>query len=263
MLNKLGGNEMYALVTGATSGIGREYAKLLAKDGYNLIIVGRRKHRLEEIKEHFEESYNIKVVIYKCDLAEPMNVKEFLDFTKHYKDITVVVNSAGFGKMGFIHEIDETEQLKMITTNITALHMLTKHFACVMEHGDIINISSIAGVTPTPYMSQYGATKAYVYSLSLALNYEMKKLKKDVNILCACPGPVDTEFGEVAEASFKLKSISARRCAELIYKAQKKKKSKIMVDISVKLAYIGLRMLPHAATLPIEYKIQRKKTKDD
>ena len=254
---------MYALVTGATSGIGREYAKILAKKGYNLIIVGRRRHRLEEIKMHFEKNYGIKVVVYKCDVSEPMNVKELLEFTNHYKDIQVVVNSAGFGKMGYIHEIDEVEQLKMINTNITALHMITKHFATVMEHGHIVNIASIAGTAPTPYMAQYGATKAYVFSLSMAINYELKKQKRDVNVLVACPGPVDTEFGEVAEATFRLRSISAKQCAQSIYKAMIKKKRKTMVSFSVFWCYIGLKFLPHIISLPIEYRVQRKKISEE
>ena len=96
---------------------------------------------------------------------------EFLyyEFTKEYKDIDVVVNSAGFGKMGYINEIDVADDIDMINTNITALHLITKHFSMVMDKGNIINVSSIAGVTPTPYMSQYGATKAYVYSPTRSL----------------------------------------------------------------------------------------------
>ena len=252
---------MYAVVTGATSGIGREYAKLLAQDGYNLIIVGRREERLNEIKEEFEKLYHIKVVLYKCDLSDLASVRSFIEYLEQYKDIFIVVNSAGYGKMGFIHEIDDSDQVGMINTNITALHLITKYFASVMEKGHIVNISSIAGTSPTPYMAQYGATKAYVLSLSLALNYEMKKQHKDVSILAACPGPVDTEFGDVADATFKLRSISPQRCAKIIYKAMKKKKSKVMVDFTVKISYIFIKLLPHCLTLPIEFWFQRKKVR--
>ena len=112
-----------------------------------------------------------------------MTVKELLEFIRRYKDIEVVINSAGFGKMGYMHEIKEKDEVDMINTNITALHMINKYFATYMKKGIIVNISSIAGIAPTPYMSQYGATKAYVYSLSRALNYEMKKLKIVLSII--------------------------------------------------------------------------------
>jgi short-subunit dehydrogenase len=94
----------------------------------------------------------------------------------------------------------------------------------------------------------------------MALNYEMKKLKKDVNILVACPGPVDTEFGDVAEATFRLKSISAKKCAQIIYKAMLNKKMKVFVSFTVKLCYIALKCIPHRIALPIEYRVQKKKT---
>ena len=128
-----------------------------------------------------------------------------------------------------------------------------------MTKGTIVNVSSIAGIAPTPYMSQYGATKAYVYSLSRSLDYEMRKLKKDVKVLAACPGPVDTEFHDRANSTFKLKSISASKCAEIIYKAVKKRKSAVMVGMQTKWAYLGLRIAPTSLALPIEYRIQSKK----
>ena len=250
---------MYALVTGATSGIGHELAKILAKDKYNLIIVGRRNDRLRTIQDEITKLYGVEVVAYRCDLGDVIQVKELIDFSRRYTDIEVVVNSAGFGKMGYIHEIDEQDDIDMINTNVTALHLINKHFATILKKGNIINISSIAGIAPTPYMSQYGATKAFVYSLSRSLDFEMKKLKKDVRILVACPGPVDTEFHDRANSTFKLRSISAHKCAQIIYKAMKKKKSAVMVGIQTKLAYMALRIAPTALTLPIEYKIQSKK----
>lgn len=251
---------MYAVVTGATSGIGLEYARLLAMDHYDLILVGRRKDRLDKLKEEFERLYHIKVVGYKCDLSDLDSVQDFIEYLKNYRDIFIVVNCAGYGKMGYVEEIADKDQLGMINTNITSLHLITKYFATVMKKGHIVNISSIAGTAPTPYMTQYGATKAYVLSLSLALNYEMKKQKKDVTVLAACPGPVDTEFGDIADASFKFRSISAKKCAKIIYRAMKKKKSKVMVTWVVKLSYIGLKILPDCITLPVEYHLQKKKT---
>ncbi|MBE5936276.1 MAG: SDR family NAD(P)-dependent oxidoreductase [Lachnospiraceae bacterium] len=250
---------MYALVTGATSGIGYELAKILAQNNYNLILVGRREDRLKDIEKELSDKHNIKVVGYKCDLADLTQIKSLIEFVKSYEDISVVINSAGYGKMGYLHEINENDDVDMITTNIISLHLINKHFSNTMKKGHIVNIASIAGTAPTPYMSQYGATKAYVYSFSRAINYEMKKLKKDVHVMVACPGPVDTEFHDRANSSFKLKSISASKCAQIIYKAMKKKKSKVMVSFPIKCAYVALKLAPSCITLPVEYKMQTKK----
>lgn len=251
---------MFALVTGATSGIGLEIAKILASMKYNLIIVGRRVDRLEKLAKEIKQEYSIEVVSYKCDLSKISECRNLIEFTNEYKDISIVINSAGFGKVGYANYVDEMDDIDMINTNIISLHLLTKHFSKIMDKGNIVNISSIAGIAPVPYMATYGATKAYVFSYGMAVNYEMKKLNKKVYITTACPGPVDTEFDDVAGSKFKWKSISAKKCAFDIIKAMKKNKKCTMVGIKTKLAYIGLRCSPFSMSLPIEFRIQTKKT---
>lgn len=253
---------MYALVTGATSGIGLEIAKILASMNYNLILVGRRFDRLEKIKLEIESSYSIKVVNMPFDLSDLSQCYKLIEETKEYNDINVVINSAGFGKVGYVTDISDEFDLGMIDTNIRALHVLTKHFAKRMEKGNIVNIASIAGTVPGPYMTVYGATKAYVINFSLALGYELKKMKKDVHITTVCPGPVDTEFNDVAEAGYKLKSITAKRCAEDIIKAMKKNKRILMVGPIMKILNFISRFMPYSLILPVEYNIQIKKSGD-
>ena len=253
---------MYALVTGATSGIGLEIAKILATMNYNLILVGRRIDRLQKLKAEVEDNNGIKAIAMQCDLSDTEQVYKLIKETDMYEDIDVVINSAGFGKMGYVIDASDESDLGMISTNITALHILTKHFVKKMKKGNIVNIASIAGTVPGPYMSVYGATKAYVLNFSLAFGYELKRLKKDIHITTACPGPVETEFNDVAGASYKLKSITAKKCAECIIKAMKKKKRVIMVSPTVKLLHFLSKISPYGMILPVEYNLQIKKVRD-
>ncbi len=252
---------MYALVTGATSGIGLEIARILATMNYNLILVGRRIDRLEKLKTEVENS-GVKAVAMQCDLSDIEQVYKLIKDTDIYEDIEVVINAAGFGKMGYVIDASDDSDLGMINTNITALHILTKHFAKKMKRGNIVNVASIAGTVPGPYMSVYGATKAYVLNFSLAFGYELKKLKKDIYITAVCPGPVETEFNDVAGASYKLKSITAKKCAECIIKAMKKKKRVIMVSPTVKILHFLSKISPYRVILPVEYNLQIKKVGD-
>lgn len=253
---------MYALITGATSGIGLEIAKILANMQYNLILVGRRTERLEQISKDLSNKYNIEVDAYTCNLANIDQCSQLLEYTNKYTDIYIVINAAGFGKVGYVENSIDKDDIEMISTNVTSLQMITKHFAKKMKEGNIVNIGSIAGTAPIPYMATYGATKAYVISYGMALNYELRKRKKQVYITTACPGPVDTEFDDVAGSKFRWKGMQADKCARKIVKAMKKNKSLYMVGFKTKVAYAGLKILPSCLTLPIEFKLQKKKTGD-
>lgn len=253
---------MYALVTGATSGIGQEVSRLLAAEKYDLIIVGRRTDRLSELKEELEEKYGIQVIKYVCDLSNVDRCNELIEFTKDYKDIKIVINSAGFGKVGYITDISDKDDIDMITTNVVALHIITKHFAKTMTEGNIVNISSIAGTIPTPYMNTYGATKAYVLNFGLALGYELKKQKKPVYITSVCPGPVDTEFHSIAGSKFKMPIVSTQKCAKKVIKAMKKKKRMCIVGEAARAGYLLSRIIPIPIILFFEYIIQTKKKED-
>ena len=251
---------MYALITGASSGIGKELAILLAKKGYNLILTARREKRLLHLKKSIESQYSVKVIVDSLDLS---NVQSCISLHKTYKDypITVLINGAGFGKVGNVTDIPLENELSMINTNITALHILTKLFSSTMKKGYILNIASIAAFQPGPYLATYSATKAYVANFSIALNYEMKRQKKQIHIATLCPGPVNTEFNKVAGTDFSLPSISAKKCAKLALYGLFHKKTVIIPSFPIKMSYLGSKFAPLALILPIEYKIQTKKLK--
>lgn len=252
---------MYALITGASSGIGREMALLLAQRGYDLILVARRKARLNEIKEKLEARYPITAEPYPCDLSDR---KACLSLCEKYKDypIEILINGAGFGKIGYITEIPLEKQLSMIDTNVTALHILSRQFARYMKKGYILNIASIAAFQPGAFLAAYGATKAYAASFSMALGYELKKQNKNLSVTTLCPGPVATEFDQVAGTSFSLPSISARECAKKGLSGMFRKKRIVIPSLTTKASYLAVKLFPLNIIIPITYRIQKSKEND-
>lgn len=246
---------MYAIITGASSGIGREIAILLAKRGYDLILVARREQRLKELKENLAKKYNCKIIVEACDLSEP---KHCISLFKRYRGypIRIVINNAGFGKVGCCLDIPLQTDISMINTNITAAHILTKLFSRHMKDGKILNIASMAAFQPGPMLATYSATKAYLYNFSLALNYELKRQHKNVRILTLCPGPVDTEFNKVAGANMALHTISAEKCARAAVKSLYQKKDLVIPTLSMKLLHVASRLACNKIMLPVEYGIQ-------
>ena len=249
---------MYALITGATSGIGKEIAKILAAIGYDLILVGRRKDRLTYMKKYFANKYHTDVICFDTDLSSPDKCIELFTNTKNY-DIDIVVNSAGFGKVGYLTDTDIKDDIDMINTNITALHILTKLFGKRMKAGNIMNIASIAGYYPGPFMAEYGATKAYVLKLGVAANYEFKKQNKPVYVTTVCPGPVKTEFDKVAGSDFAMGAISARKCALIAVRGMLNNKPVVVPTLSMNLLSKIAGIIPNDIILPIEYYIQTAK----
>ena len=253
---------MFAVVTGASSGIGFEISKLLAKRGYDLIIVARRKNRLDKMQKVFEERYSIQVVPIEADLSNEENCIKLFEDIKHYP-IEVWVNSAGFGKLGRFEDISLQEEIDMIKTNILATHIFTKLFIQELRQGYILNLSSISAFQPDPMMSTYGATKSYVLNLGLAISYELKRHKNKIHLTTVCPGPVNTEFNKVANTDFDLKSISAKRCARESLSGLFKKKPLVIPGGHIKLLRLASKFSPMKIILPIEYKIQTNKTNRD
>lgn len=188
----------WALITGASSGIGREFAIELSKNALNIIAVGRDLHKLEEVANKVRESSNVEFVIYPADLSKKEDVDSLIrDLSKYQVDL--LINNAGFGLYGEFTELALDEIEKMIELNIKTLTILSHVFAKKMierRSGGIINISSVAGHIPLPYFSAYAATKAYVYNFSLALWAELKKY--NVHVMCVSPGPTETRFFERA-----------------------------------------------------------------
>jgi len=180
---------MRALITGATSGMGLDMARVLANFNYDLILVARNKEKLEEIVKEF----SVKVDIIDLDLSMEDNCYKLYEKVKK-QNIDILINNAGFGDAGNFSETSLDKEINMINLNIKAYHILTKLFLTDFikrDYGRILNVASIAGIMPGPYMATYYATKNYVFSLSLAIYEELKKDNSNVKISVFCPGPVD------------------------------------------------------------------------
>ncbi|HAQ57349.1 MAG TPA: ketoacyl reductase [Acholeplasmatales bacterium] len=249
---------MYALVTGASSGIGREIARQLAQRKYDLIIVARRVDELNDLKLELANAFGVNVVVKPFDLSNRDNCVKLHWECLEY-DPKIIVNNAGFGRVGAFADHDLAGDLGMIDTNVTAVHILTKLFVQSMGEGRILNVASMAGFLPTPLLASYAATKAYVHHLGTAIDYELRKAKKPIRVLTLCPGPVHTEFGTVAGAEAALPGMSAKRCATIAVRGLFRNRRVILPGFTMHLTRFFLRFLPLSAILSTAYSIQKKK----
>ena len=249
---------MKALITGASSGIGLDMAKYLATMKCELILVARDKEKLEKI----QESLPTKVTIIVADLSNEQKVKELYVLTKNEK-IDILINNAGFGVFGYFTETDINKELEMIDTNIRAVHLLTKFFVKDMEKnnfGYILNVASSAAFQPGPLMATYYATKSYVYQLTEALYYEQKKKNTNVNISVLCPGPVDTNFNNVAGVKFGVKPLKSSYVAKYAIDKMFKNKMLIIPGFTMKCAKFFGRFVSDKFMLRLAYRIQKRKS---
>ena len=287
---------MWALVTGASSGIGRDMSRYLYSLGYNLIIVARDLEKLEKLKTELEKNKNIErhrtdisaqqyndnnennsnykkientevnqkkqeIIIIAKDLSSKENCLEIYEQTKNIP-IDLLVNNAGFGVFGEFSKTDLEKEINLINTNITALHILTKLYLQDMikrNSGHILNVASIAGMEPGPLMGAYYASKAYVIRLSRAINKELKKEKSKVKISILCPGPVDTNFNNVANVVFKAPSMPSEKVAK--YGIDKALKGKLIIIPGVlnKSVRFFSKVVPDCILEEVAYHIQRRK----
>lgn len=248
---------MKALVTGASSGIGRDIAIYLSKLGYDIIAVARDGTKLEKLKEEIQT----KLEIIAIDLDEIETCKELYKTVK-FKNIDVLVNNAGFGDFGEFITTDLEKEISMINTNITAVHILTKLFLQDMvkkDKGYILNVSSIAGFMPGPLMATYYSTKSYTLRLTQAIDAELKKKKSNVSISVLCPGPVKTNFNNVANVKFNLRSKSSDYVAKYAIKKMFKKKLIIIPGLKIKIARFLSKISPDKLTAKVCYYMQEKK----
>ena len=248
---------MKALITGASSGIGLDMARYLAQKKYELILVARNREKLEQI----QKTLPTKVTIIVADLANEQKVKELYVVTKK-ENIDILINNAGFGDFGYFTETDLNKELEMINTNIKALHILTKFFLRDMEQrnsGYILNVASSASFQPGPLMSTYYATKSYVYQLTEAIYYEQKKKKTNVHISVLCPGPVKTNFNNVAGVKFGIKPQSSTVGAKYAIDQMLANKMLIIPGFKMKCAKFFSRFVSDKFLLRITYRIQKKK----
>ena len=203
---------MKALVTGASSGIGKEITLELARRGYEIIAVSKDEERLETLKKEVPQV----IECISMDLSKEENCFNLYEQVKEY-DIEVLVNNAGFGTVGEFVNTDLKWELSMIDTNCKAVHILFKLFLKDMvakNKGYILNVASIAGFAPGPNMATYFATKSYVYRLTQSVWQELKWNKSDVKVCVLCPSPTHTNFDEVANVKFNMNYLKSSYVAK-------------------------------------------------
>lgn len=250
---------MKAVITGASSGIGREIAKYLDFLGYQTILVARDKEGLEETRNFLKNKAKIIVM----DLSDVHNLKSLYVLLKN-EDVDVLVNNAGFGVYGNFLSTDITHELSMIDVNIVACQILTKLFLKDMKKRDsgyILNVSSSASFYPGPLMAGYYASKAYVRSLTEAIAFELEREGSQVKVSCLCPGPVDTNFNKRAGVEFAVKPLSAEYVAKYAIDNMLKGKKVIVPGFMMKCGKFFSRFLSNRFIMEFVYKIQKKKEK--
>lgn len=225
-----------ALITGASSGIGVEFAKIHAAKGGDVILVARRENLLNELKLELEQTYKVKAYVLACDLSKSEAADELFSKTEELGlEVDVLINNAGFGGYGYFHERDLALEQKMVQVNITSLMNLTHLYLKGMvkrNKGSILNVASTAGFLPGPMMAVYFATKSFVLSFSEAIDQELSDTK--VNVTALCPGPVATEFfkaGNIEGLDVFQMTKSAKSVAACGYKAMEMKKQVVINDI--------------------------------
>lgn len=248
---------MKALITGASSGIGRDIAYLLSKRGYDLIIASRNTKKMEQVQKKIDTHVEIVTV----DLSNIEDCYKLYHTVKE-QDIDIVINNAGFGAFGNFWDIPLQKELNMIDLNIKAVHILTKLFVNYFRKknkGYIMNVASSAAFLPGPLMATYYATKAYVLRMTEAIYKELQKENSNVKISVLCPGPVDTAFNKRANVSFSLKGMNSKDVSKYAINKMFEGKMIIIPGIVMKIAYIGEKFLPEKILLNCAYHFQSKK----
>ncbi len=252
-----------ALVTGASSGIGRDISRSLAKRNYNLIIVARDNDKLQALKKDLKEEYKIDVEIILKDLSNKDNcIDLYNEVSKKYGAIDILVNNAGFGTCGYFVDTDLEKEISMINTNITAVHILTKLFLKDMvkeNKGHILNVASIAGFMAGPMMATYYSTKSYIVRLTESIRMELFMRNSKVKISALCPGPVNTNFNKIADVKFNLPGQSSQFVAEYAVKKLLKNRTLIFPSFGIWIYRILCKILPDHITSFINYFMQKRK----
>lgn len=247
----------WALITGASSGIGEEFARRLASEKMNLILVARRKERLEILAAKLKEEHKVKIVTAPIDLSK----KKFLEELKEYvgeREVGVLINNAGFGSNGEFINADADEEAKMVMLNCVAPVILTHHFVRPMverKKGAIIFLGSVVAFQPTPFMTTYSATKAFNAFMGDALWYELKKY--NIDVLSLNPGGTSTEFQRVANSST---GPAPRTVQQVVNTAMKSlgRKPSVVDGFYNKVLAVSSRLISRKLTLLIAGYITRK-----
>lgn len=254
---------MIALVTGASSGIGKDIAKQLAKRNYNIVAVARDEGALKQVKSKLEKEYNIIVDVRSMDLVDREGCKKLHeDIKKQYGVIDILVNNAGFGTCGKFIDTNLEKELGMIDTNIVAVHILTKLFLQDMveaNKGHILNVASIAGFMPGPLMATYYSTKSYVVRLTQSIRQELFMQGSKVKLSCLCPGPVKTNFNKVADVKFNLKEADSEKVAKYAVKSMLRNRTLIFPSPIVWLGRLSAKIVPDQVSAFFCYFAQKRK----
>jgi uncharacterized protein len=252
------------LITGASSGIGAELARIFASKGHRLALVARRADRLETLAGEIVASGGARPIIIPCDLETPDGAdKVAAALAAENVEVEYVVNNAGFGKFGRAIQIDRAQQLGIIAVNIRTLTDLSLRFSdqLIRNRGGILNVGSIAGFLPGPGMAVYYASKAYVLSFTEALRAELGPL--GVRVTALCPGPVPSEFQ--SRAGFKpgfdsmVLNVSAADVARAGYRGLMANKRAVMPGIGIKMVPFALRLFPRGFILAAVGRLQLKR----
>ena len=255
----------HALITGASSGIGLELAKIAAANNINLILLARNADRMMQLRTELEERHSIKVLVVGCDLSEPNTVEKITALLNSRNIVPdILINNAGFGMFGAFDRIGPDTEANMIQLNVTSLTDLTKVIYRQMRSrgsGRIMNVSSIAGFMPGPWMAVYHATKAYVLSLSEALATEAKG--SGVTVTALCPGPTETNFENRASTGVGIKAFkkfgklpTAAQVAEYGWKSMMKGKTVAVHGWKCRWLLFLIRFLPRKTVANITGKMQ-------
>lgn len=241
-----------ALITGASGGIGYELAKIVASKNVNLVLVARNKEKLDQIRKELKEKYQVKVWIFAHDLSNPDTLPELVDEIDSLSlEINILINNAGLGDYGNYMETSPGKEIEMINLNVLALSYLTKIFFRRMVHagnGKILNLSSVAGFMPGPYMSVYYATKAYVQSFTESLAAEARGT--GVTLTALCPGPTESNFFANASVTNTktVKMLMAYPTAEAVakygFRAMMRGQTIAIHGIRTKFTVFSVRFLP-------------------
>lgn len=248
---------MKALITGASSGLGKDFAINLSNMGYDLVLVARNKEKLNEVKK----ICSTNVEIESLDLSINDNCKKLY---KKHKDIDLLINNAGFGLFGEFYNTNLDKELEMIDLNIKSLHILTKLYLQNMikkDSGRILNVASSAAFLPGPLMNTYYSTKSYVLRLTTAIFEELRRIDSNVKVSVLCPGPVETNFNNVADVNFSIKGLKSDYVVKYTLKKFFKDKLIIIPGLLPRLGVIVSKFVPIKLLIRIAYNIQKGKEK--
>lgn len=248
-----------ALITGATSGIGREMAIYLHRKGWQLVLTGRN----EKVLKRMAQKFGTGTKYIALDLAERGAAERLYAFCKGTK-IDFLINNAGFGVFGAFTESPLADELALMEVNIRSVHILTKLFLrdfAARDSGVILNVGSVAGFSTGPLLSSYYASKNYVVRLTTAIREELRRKGSHVSVSVLCPGPVDTDFNNRAGVTFSVKPANPRFVAEYGIRCALAGVGIILPTLPVKLCAIGAKLLPEQLTARIAYNMQKAKQK--